>query len=461
MNFHFYLHQTQITMKSIFLILILSISCFLSAQNPEYNKSIDSLINTFQQHNAFSGSVLLQKNGEAIYSGNFNKFENNSDKYRVGSITKIFTAIITFQLIEEGQLALDTKLNKYYPDIKNADKITIGNLLNHTSGTYNYLEWYDYYLSKTKKYSKNDMLTLISQGKPNFKPGEDCEYSNSNYLLLGYIIEDITSKSYTENLNARVIEKIGLENTYCEADINEYHKRNVSYYFDGKQWTKESETHPSFTYAAGGIVSTVEDLSRLMDELLKGNLVSKNSLIQMGRANNNGVGYGLFKFPFYDRTSYGHSGRIDEFHSFVGYFPADGVSICVLSNGNNVKLNEIVLGIMSKYYNIAYKNPDFTTYKSEDSPQTKIYSGVYKAKLLGLINVSTFQIREAANNYLFLSIYEEGENGEKILLERKGKNNFYGRKNNVEFDFILNKKGKVTGMKLTQNNRSINCKKIM
>ncbi|WP_306353104.1 serine hydrolase domain-containing protein [Flavobacterium sp. '19STA2R22 D10 B1'] len=448
-------------MKKIFLTLALSVFSFMSAQNPDYAKSIDSLMSSFQQNNAFSGSVLLQKNGETVYKGEFNKFADHSDKYRVGSITKIFTAIITFQLIEEGKLTLNTKLNQYYPDIKNADKITVGNLLSHTSGIYNYLEWDDYYVSKQKKFSKKQMLDLITQGKPDFKPGEDCTYSNSNYLLLGYIIEDITGIPYSENLNVRIANKIGLQNTYCETDEKEYSKRNASYSFDGEKWTKETETHPSFTFAAGAVVSTTEDLSKLMDGLLKGKLVSENSLAQMGKINQKSIGYGLFMTPFYDKTGYGHSGNIDEFHSFTAYFPNDRLSISILSNGGNITLNEIVLGVASKYFNRTYQNPDFTIYKSRSATVTKIYSGVYKAKLIGLINVGTFQISEAANNYLFVSMHEDGKDGQKVLLERKGENKFYARKNNAEFDFIVDKKGKVTGMKLTQNKQSISCKKII
>lgn len=447
-------------MKKFFLLLALTTFGFLSAQNSDYAKSIDSLMQAFQQNNAFSGSVLLQKNGETVYKGEYNKF-SSSERYRIGSITKIFTALITFQLIEEGKLTLNTKLNQYYPTIKNAENITIGHLLNHTSGIYNYLEWDKYYISKQKKFSKQEMLNLITQGKPDFKPGVDCTYSNSNYLLLGYIIEDITGNSYVNNVKDRIISKIGLQNTYCETDEKEYSKRNASYFFDGEKWTKETETHPSFTFAAGGMVSTTEDLSKVMDELFKGKLVSENSLTQMKQINQMAIGYGLFKTPFYDKIGYGHSGNIDEFHSFTAYFPNDQLAISILSNGGNAKLNEIVLGVASKYFNKAYPNPDFTTYSSKTSPPTKIYSGVYKAKLIGLINVGTFQISEAANNYLFLSMYEEGKEGQKVLLERKGENKFYARKNNATFDFVLDKKGKVTGMKLTQNKQSINCKKIM
>ena len=448
-------------MKEFFLAIALSIFGLMSAQNPDQTKSIDSLMNSFQQNNAFSGSVLLQKDGETVYRGDFSKFRDNSDKYRVGSITKIFTAVITFQLIEEGKLTLDTKLDKYYPHIKNADKITIGNLLNHTSGIYNYLEWNYYYVSKQKKFTKKEMLDLVIQGKPDFKPGDDCRYSNSNYLLLGYIIEDITGKPYAENLNVRIVDKIGLQNTYCEAEENQYPERNASYSFDGQKWTKETETHPSFTFAAGAVVSTTEDLSKLMDNLLKGKLVSRTSLAQMGQTNQKAIGYGLFLTPFYDKTGYGHSGNIDEFHSFTGYFPNDRLSVSILSNGGNVALNEIVLGVVSKYYGRAYQNPDFSIYKSKTAPQTKIYSGVYKAKLVGLINVGTFQISEAADNYLFLSMYEDGKDGQKVLLERKGENKFYARKNNAEFDFIIDKKGNVTEMKLTQNKKSISCKKVI
>ena len=94
-------------MRKIYLLLILNIFGFVSAQNSDYKKSIDSLLTHFQANNAFSGSVMLQKDGETVYKGEFNKFANGSEKYRIGSITKIFTAIITFQLIEEGKLSLE------------------------------------------------------------------------------------------------------------------------------------------------------------------------------------------------------------------------------------------------------------------------------------------------------------------------------------------------------------------
>jgi len=448
-------------MKTILLILVFSISGLLVAQHSDYAKSIDNLMRSLAENKAFSGSVLLQKEGKTSYKGEFNTLGIPSDKYRVGAITEVFTAIIIFQLIEEGKLTLETTLDQYYPTIKNADKITITQLLGHLSGIYNYAEWDDYYITKHKKFTKKEMLALIAQGKPDFKPGQDRSYSNANYVLLGYIIEDITQATYAENIATRIANKLGLQNTYCETDEKEYSKRNASYLYNGATWTKETDSHPSFTFSAGAIVSTTADLSKLIEALLNGRLIAEKSLAQMKKTNQKGMGYGLLKTPVYDQIGYGYFGNIDEFQSFIGYFPTEGLSIAVLSNASNVKLNDLILGIASKYFNKAYQQPDFTTYPNQAAPSTKIYTGVYKATLIGLIDVGAFQIREAANNHLFLTIYADGKDGQKILLEPKGENKFYGRKNNSEFDFTINKKGDVTGMKVTQNKQSLNCKKVM
>jgi CubicO group peptidase (beta-lactamase class C family) len=450
-------------MKKLCFLMVLSVFGFVSAQNSDYKKSIDSLLTYFQENNAFSGSVMLQKNGETVYNGDFNKFANNSDQYRIGSITKIFTAIVTFQLIEEGKLSLNTKLNTYFPTIKNSEIITIGSMLNHTSGIYNYLEWEDYYNQKNKNYTREDLLKIIQQGKPDFKPEKDCAYSNSNYTLLGFIIEDITKKSYAENVKARITNKIGLQNTYCETSETEYSKRNNSYLFDGENWSKESDTHPSFTFSAGNVVSTTEDLSKLMHALFNGNLVSKKSLEQMEKTNATAFGYGFQKTPFYGKIGYGHTGRIDEFRSGAAYLTEDQFSIVILTNGTNVKLNEMVVAVASKYYQKKYKTPDFTTYQSKTAPPTKIYNGIYKAKLAGLITLGKFKITQAGKNHLFIEMYNEDENekeSRKALLKRRGENDFYSFETGAELQFLLGKKDEVTGIKLTQGKQSINCKKV-
>ncbi|MDR6516872.1 serine hydrolase domain-containing protein [Chryseobacterium camelliae] len=446
-------------MRKVYLICILNFFGILSAQNHDYKRSIDSLLNYLQEKNAFSGTVLIQKNGGTVYSGDFNKFPSGSDQYRIGSITKIFTAIITFQLLEEGKISLSANLNRFFPDIKNSDKITIGNMLNHTSGIYDYLQWEDYYSKKNNALSKNGLLKLITSGKPDFKPGEDISYSNSNYILLGYIIESLTGKSFEENLKHRIINKLDLKNTYYETSVNQYTQRNISYLYDGERWLKETDTHPSLTLSAGAIVSTPEDVAKMIHALFNGKLVSPETLAQMEKGNAKALGYGLQITPFYKNMGYGHTGRVDEFHSFVGYFPEDRLSMVVFSNGNTIKLNTIAIGILSKYYQKKYIHPDFPEYESKISPSMDKFAGIYHAKLAGVITVARFQISKAGKNHLFLSMYNNGKEGEKRLLIRKNENTFYSPENNAEFDFTLNKKGEIKGAKLTQGQQSINCTK--
>lgn len=454
-------------MKRIFLLLTLNFFIIASSQSADYKQSIDSLMSYFQGNNAFSGSVLLQKDGQTVYKGEFNKFPNGTDTYRIGSITKIFTAVVVFQLIEEGKLKLDTKLSAFYPTIKHADEITIGNLLSHTSGIYNYLEWEDYYNQKSRTYTKENMLKLIEQGKPESKPNQESSYSNSNYTLLGYIIEDITKKEFSENVKSRIINPLGLQNTYYEAveGENEGFKRNDSYKFDGETWSKENETHPSFTLAAGAMVSTTEDLSRLMFALFNGNLVSRKSLEQMEKTNlKSAMGYGLFRTPFHDKNGYGHTGRIDEFRAATTYFTADNLTLTILTNGTNIKLNDIALGIASKYFHTPYQRPNLTAYENINAPQTQIYTGIYSAKLAGIISIGKFKITQAGKNHLFIEMHDDEKDNDKesrkALLKRIGENEFYSFEANAKLQFLLNKRGMVTGIKLSQGNHSINCKKL-
>lgn len=448
-------------MKKILTLTAFLLFTFGFAQNPNYKTSLDSLLNYFYDNNAFSGDVVIQKNGKTIYEGNYNRFQNNSGLYRIGSITKISTAVVTFQLIEEGKLSLETKLNDYFPAIKNAENITIANMLNHTSGIYDYVQWKDYYTKKDKDITQDELLNLIKQGKPEFKPGKDSSYSNSNYMLLGFIIEKVTGKSFAENVKTRITDKIGLKNTYVETSKNEYAKRNSSYNFNGENWMKETETAPSFTSSAGAMISTANDLAVLIESLFNGKLVSEKSLQQMKKIDaKSTLGFGLQRTPFYKKEGYGHSGRVDEFHSFVGYFPEDSLAISILSNGTNIKLNEVALGIASKYYGKKYQYPDFSVYKSNTAPSADIYTGVYKAQLAGIITVGKIEITKAAKDHLFIRMLDDGANSEKALLVRTDENSFFARKYSSKFNFILDEKGKITGITMTQGKQSIKCKKI-
>lgn len=436
---------------------MLNIFGFASAQNSDYKKSVDSLMNYLTKENSFLGNIELRKGNEIVYSYNSNPLEPKNGQYRIGSITKVFTAIVIFQLIEENKLKLDAKLSDFYPDIKNAKDITIENLLSHTSGIYNFTTWENYYSTRNQKFSKAQALDIINKGKPDFKPNKDCVYSNSNYILLGYIIEDLTKKSYAVNVKERIIDKINLKHTFV-AETDQDIRDIKSYLFNGNDWDADVGSNPSLPFSAGAIVSTTNDLNQLMNQLFHGDLVSKESLSMMQTLKNKTIGQGLFRVPFYDKIGWGHTGRIDEFKSAVFYFPTEDLYLSILTNGSRGNLNDVAIGLLSKYYGKKYSYPTF--YHSEiNEPKASVFVGTYRAKLAGLITVGEFEISEAKNGYLFMSELQDGKIGEKALLERIDANTFYLRTAKGKLIFTL-ENNKVKQLILEQGKMSIKCKKI-
>lgn len=444
--------------KQILLILaFLLTSQIFFGQSLENKNSIDEFLIYLSKENSFLGTVEMKKGNEIVYSYKSNPLEAENGQYRIGSITKIFTAITVFQLIEEQKLTLQTPLSQFYPKIKYADQITIENLLSHTSGIFNITFWEDYYSTRNQNFSKEQILNIIYKEKADFKPNKDCSYSNSNYVLLGYIIEDITGKSYATNINERITQKADLQNTFVAETVQDV-KDYKSYLFNGKDWFEDVSSHPSLPFAAGAVISTVSDLNKLMYYLFHGDLVSENSLATMQKLKSKSIGHGLFKAPFYDKIGWGHTGGIDEFKSATLYFPTEDLYLSIASNGSRLGINDIMVGILSAYYDKKYEYPVF--YHSDiQEPPLSVFTGTYKAKLIGFITVGKFEITPAENNYLFMSELENGKVGERALLERIDANTFYLRNAKGKLIFTI-ENNKVKKLVLEQGKMSIKCTKV-
>jgi CubicO group peptidase (beta-lactamase class C family) len=286
------------------------------------------------------------------------------------------------QLIEEKKLNLQTKLNRFYPKIPNAEKITIYDLLHHRTGIVDYING-DSITGKNiyRFHSKDEMIQKISAYKPLFEPGTKHEYSNSNYNLLGYIIETLTKKSYAENLQTRIVKKANLVNTYFPSEkINTAEGESYSYTYNGTQWEKISEWENSIAYSAGAIISTPADVTRFMYALFDGKLIKPSSLEQMKEIKE-GYGKALVQFPFGERRFYGHTGGIESFRAVVGYYPTEKLGISLIVNGDNFNRNDIMIGILSIYYKMPFPFPTFT--KVDPAILAK-YTGTYASKELPL-----------------------------------------------------------------------------
>jgi D-alanyl-D-alanine carboxypeptidase len=368
-------------------LLIMTISQFGVTQNLDKTK-LDNYFNALEANNKFMGSVAVSKDGAIIYSKSvgFSDVENNVkandiSKYRIGSITKTFTSVLVLKAMEENKIKLNDKLSKYYPNIKNADKITIEDLLYHRSGIHSFTDDEDYQSWSTQPKSKEELLSIISKGESEFEPSTKFAYSNANFILLSFILQDIYGKTYADILKKKIIKPIGLSNTYFGNQINTKKHECYSYSYN-KNWVKESETNTSIPMGAGGIVSTPTDLTKFDEALFSGKIISKKSLELMTTLKD-GFGMGIFPLPFYEFSGLGHTGAIDGFSSMLAYFPDNKVSFALISNGDNYNNNAISVTVLSAVFNKPYEIPDFKTYQVTTA-ELDTYLGTYATTELPL-----------------------------------------------------------------------------
>lgn len=370
-------------MKRLFLSLfVLAITIPALAQSQAKYQKIDSLMNHFSRNDKFMGVLSIREKGKPVFEKAYGyadaeaKVKATPDtKYKIGSVTKMFTSAMIFQLVDEKKLKLDMKLSDFFPKIKNAEKIKISDLLSHTSGIYNITDDDAFGEIRTKLQNKKQLLDRIEAYKPAFEPGIKAEYSNTNYLLLGYIIQEVTNKAYKEALYERIVKRAGLKNTYYFSKINPKKKEAYSYKFVDGKWIKQEEYHESSAGGAGGLQSTASDLTLFAKALFDGVLISKESLAEMTKMEM-GFGRGLFAFPFGERKFLGHNGDIEGFATVLGYYPKEDLAISLTLNGVNTEIDDMMIGLLSCYYKLPYRFPNFATTTVDDAI-LKSYEGLY------------------------------------------------------------------------------------
>lgn len=371
-------------MKKLLLIFLITLFTATSFAQKFDKEKLDLYFQTLENNNKFMGSVALSENGKTIYTKTigFSDVEsktkpNETTKYRIGSISKSFTSAMILKAREENKLSLATTIDQYFPLIKNSNKITISNLLNHRSGIHSFTTNEDYLSWNTKKKSEEELLKIIEDGGSDFEPNSKADYSNSNYVLLSFILEEIYKKPYSEILQEKIIKPISLKNTYAGGKINLKNNEAHSYTFEN-HWIKETETDLSIPLGAGAIVSTPSDLLQFTNALFNGKIISEKNLKLMETIKDD-YGSGLFQMPFGTKKAFGHTGGIDGFSSNYGYFPEEKVAFALTSNGSNYTNNNIAIAVLNAVFNQPYEIPTFKTLdlSSADLDQ---YLGIYSSK---------------------------------------------------------------------------------
>lgn len=358
--------------------------CSFAINSQTFNsKKLDSLFNTIESNNQGMGVISILKKNQPIYfkSMGYSNTDKNikadeNTKYRIGSISKTYTATIIMQMIDEKKLTLNSYLDSYFPQIPNASKITIEDLLRHQSGLYNITEEKDLRTWITKKQSREKMLARFAKHSVGFQPKEKTSYSNTNYILLSYIAEDIDGKSFSTILKNRIIKPLQLKRTHFGKPINAKKNEALPYYFENGKWNSiTTETHLSAPMGAGGIIASTGDVAKFYMNLFSGKLVSNISLKKMTDTSK-GMGLGMSSLDFKGLKVYGHDGGIDGFTSFALHIPEKNISIAIALNGSSTSILPLVISILEIYFENDSTLKSKSSYKltSKDLDQ---YLGIY------------------------------------------------------------------------------------
>lgn len=317
----------------------------------------------------FSGSILVSidsniliNNGYGMANYELNVPNSAETKFCIGSITKQFTSILVLQLVEKGLLSLDETLDRFISDYPYGNKVTIHHLLTHSSGIYNYTEDEDLDMYMRNHVSPRDLIEKFKNKPFDFEPGLKYSYSNSGYILLGYIIEKLTNKTYEECVKENIFNKLSMMNSGYNDHIKLVKSRASGYDVIDGEIQNCDFIDSSIPYAAGSLYSTIGDLHKWNSALFNGTLISKDfskkmldKQIKIAEDWYYGYGIMVWQRKYGDRIRIGisHDGGQPGFVSSNNIFPEDNVEVIILSNLTNsckdeisLKLREIIFDVI-------------------------------------------------------------------------------------------------------------------
>jgi CubicO group peptidase (beta-lactamase class C family) len=327
------------------LCLLVAASCAAqtAAPAPEWVAQVDDYLSGLAKQNRFSGAVLVARDGRVLLSKGYG-FANvelevpntPQTKFRLGSITKQFTAASVLLLQEQGKLSVQDSVCKYVENCPAAwQPVTIHHLLTHTSGIPNLTAFPDYLKTMALPSTVTETIARFRDKPLEFKPGERFNYSNSGYILLGHIVEKVSGKPYSDFVRENIFAPLGMKDTGYDV-AGQILKRRASGYRVGPDGLSNAPyLDMTIPHGAGGLYSTVEDLYLWGQGLFGGKLLAQKSLDAMLTVVKDYYAYGIGVDTQFKLARIGHSGGINGFNTYVAWFPEERATFVVLSNVEN------------------------------------------------------------------------------------------------------------------------------
>ncbi len=353
--------------------------------------SFDAALAPYFKANLPGVSVIMTRAGKTIFRKSYGSADLDAKTalrpdmmFRVGSVSKQFTSAAIFQLIEAGKLKLDDDINALLPELPNqGEKITLEQVLSHTSGLKDYVRSPKFAETAGKPITRQQIFELFKNDGLAFPPGQGFAYSNTGYFLLGMIIEKVSGMSYEDYLAKHIFEPLKMTHTAYEGRERDAQRRVEGYMGQGDKVQKADPISIDVVYAAGGLVSTVDDLATWDRAIAEGKLLKPSSWTlamqphKIHGTQNAGYGYGWNNYQIRGARAIGHDGIIPGFNAFAVRIPEHQLYVAVLGNNGFAAPNSAYL--VEKIAAIAMGNP-YPDYKAVqlDPDSMEKFVGVYK-----------------------------------------------------------------------------------
>jgi CubicO group peptidase (beta-lactamase class C family) len=359
------------------ILFFIAISIAVPALAQDKAKQLDEMLQQYFEHGQFHGSALVAENGKVVFKKGYGMADYEWDipikpdtKFRLGSITKQFTATLILQLVEQGKIDLQGKLSDYLPYYRKdiGDKVTVHQLLNHTSGIPSYTSLPKFFEDVSRNpFGVEDFVKKYCSGELEFEPGSKFSYNNSGYFLLGAIVEQITGKKYEEMLQEKIFGPLGMKDSGYDHHATIIKHRATGYSKTADGYANSAYLDMSIPYAAGSLYSTVEDLYKWDRGLETEKVLTKKSKDLMFTPGMSNYGYGFFMGEMeVGKTgkkvkTIGHGGGINGFNTLITRLPESGSLVVLLGNVEGIqKLNDITLGAVAVINGQPYEKPKYS-----------------------------------------------------------------------------------------------------
>lgn len=443
--------------KNISLLVFTFFSIFAFGQTKEEN--ISQLLNAYHTLGQFNGTALVTQHGKTLIHKGYG-FKNVESKaanipatiFQIGSITKQFTAAIILKLAEQEKLDLTDHLSKYFPNYPNGNDITIHHLLTHTSGIVNYTNDVEFMKSEAvKPATENKMLAVFKEKPLDFAPGTQWSYSNSGYMLLGYIIEKLTKQSYEKVVRDYIFKPLQMNNSGFDFAHLDNQNKAIGYFnISDANSIKAELVDSSVSFAAGAIYSTSADLLKWHNGILHNKILKRTSLEKGFTPFKNKYGYGWIVDSISNKRITTHAGGIFGFSSNLSRVEQDDICIILLNNTGNPKLGDITSDIYAILYDQPYKIPEPKAEIKVSSEMLNKYIGTYEV-------APAFKIDISVENGQLIA---QATGQPKFELFAQKENYFFLKAVEAEVEFVMNDQGIVEKLFLYQGGRKTPAAKI-